>query len=187
MDNSDLITLFTKITASFNLLLMVGSSILNPMVFYICTRSKRLRSTSTFKILAISSLNDFFCNLPWNQEAFTNSFFDLQSPFRSLFYCRWISVFLQFSSFEFTSWLMVSISLDRLLSMTFKKWSKTVFVGVKPVIYSGILAFIILAINFHEVFTSGYNFDLNGTEIIVCYDNPPGEFPSYVTMSQVSY
>lgn len=186
MDSQSLIFLFTKISSIFNLLLMVSSSLLNPLVFLICVKSKRLRSTSTFKLLAVSSINDFFCNLPWNQEAFTNSFFDFQSPFRSLFYCRWISVFLQFSSFEFTSWLLVSVSVDRLLSMTIKPWSKTMFNGSKPVIYAIVLAFIILAINFHEVFTAGYSFVVNGTEIVVCYSNPPGEYPWYVTMSQVT-
>lgn len=185
MDSTPLITVFTKISASFNLALMVSSCILNPLVFFICVKSKRLRETSTFKLLAISSINDFLSNLPWNQEAFTNSFFDLQSPYRSLFYCRWISVFLQISCFEITSWILVSISADRLLSMMFKKWSKSWSNGPKPVIYDCVLVFIILAINFHEVFTSGYSFYLDGTEVVVCYASPEGQYPWYDTMAQV--
>lgn len=183
MDQTVLIA--TKVSACFNLVVMVFSSLLNPIVFFVCVKSKRLRSTSTFKLLAISSINDFICNLPWNQESFTNAFFDFQSPMRSLFYCRWISVFLQFSCFQLTSWLLVSISADRLLSMTIKKWSKSLFNGPKPVIYALLLAFIIFAINFHEVFTSGFSFDLDGIQIIICYANPDGEIQWYFIMSQV--
>ena len=182
----NLIQLFTKITGSYNLLLIIVSCVLNPMVFFICVKSKRLRSTSTFKLLAIGAINDFICNLPWNQEAFTNSFFNLQSPYLSLFYCRWISVFLQFSSFEMTSWLLVSISLDRYLSMMVKKWSKHWFVGPRPVIFGILLAIVIIAINFNEGFTAGYSTIENGTEIVTCYENPDDEFQWYLTLSEVN-
>lgn len=188
MSDQSVITLFTKITAVFDLAMALTSSILNPMVLFICLRSKRLRSTSTFKLLAISSVNDFFCNWPWNQEAFTNSFFDIQLPYNSLFYCRWISVFLQFSCFQITSWLLTSISLDRFLSMMIKKWSKSLFNGLKPVAYATGVVFIIFAINFHLVFNGGYSYlDDDGFEIVICYDNPPDGIRWYYIMSQVIY
>lgn len=187
MSNQNLITVFTKITASYNLFALIASCILNPFILFICVRSKKLRSTSTFKLLAIGSINDFICNFPWNQEAFTNSFFDFHSPYRSLFYCRVISVFVQFSTFQLASWLLVSISLDRFLSMIWKNWSKKWFSGKKPVIYGIGLAIVIMAINFNEVFTSGYSYMNNGTEVIICYESPAGEFQGYQVMSQVQF
>lgn len=188
MDYETAITILTKITSCFNLLLIVSSSILNPMLFYVCVRSKRLRTTSTFKLFAIGAINDFFANLPWNQECFTNSFFDLQLPYKNLFYCRWISVFFQFSCFEFTSWLLFSISLDRFLSMTLNKWTKHIFNGLKPVFFSICLAVIILAINFNQVFYGGYSFHINNlTEVIVCFDSPHDSFNWYHLMSQVYF
>lgn len=185
-DGQATINLLTKITATFDLIMALTSSVLNPLVLYICLRSKRLRSTSTFKLLAISSINDFFCNWPWNQEAFANSFFDVQLPYKSLFYCRWISVFLQLACFEITSWLLLSISLDRFLSMTIKKWSKSFFDGFKPIIYAAFLVLIIFGINFNLVFYGGYSYsDDDGNEVVICYDSPPGGPAWYYIMSQV--
>lgn len=182
------IDVFAKIFAVYNLILIIAAIVLNPMIIYVCLRSSKLRSTSTFKMLTIGAVNDLLCSLAWTQECFTNTFFNLQPQSRSLFYCQWISVFLQLTTFEIASWNMVSISLDRLLSLSLKKWSKSYFNGMKPYIYTACLMFVIAAINFVEVFNSGYiSYDENGTEIITCYANPPDSFPWYNTMSQVEY
>lgn len=186
MSNLEVIDIFTKIFAIYNLVLVVATFILNPLVLFICVRSKKLRSTSTFKLLAFSSINDILVCLAWNQECFTNTFFNLYYYFRSLFYCRWISVFLQFTTLEIESWMLVSISLDRFLSLAVKKWSKHYFNGARPFIYSALLTFVIVAINFNEVFLSGFSYEVNGTEVVVCYQTPPGQsIDWYHIMSQV--
>lgn len=176
-----------KISAVYNLFLMIAALILNPLVLFVCIKSNRLRSHSTFKLLAFNSVNDLLVCLAWNWECFTNTFFDLLEPWRSLFYCEWISTFIEFSTLEFTSWMLVSISLERLLSMSIKKWSKHYFAGVRPYVYSTILVIGILVLNFNEVFYSGYSIVVNGTEEIFCFENPPGQFPTFHTMAQVSF
>lgn len=184
MDNT-VASVFSKIFASYNLLLIISSITFNPMVLYVCLKSKKLRTTSTFKLLAFSSINDLLAGLAWNLECFSDTFFDLQIYYKSLFYCRVISVFLEFTTLDFTSWMLVSISLDRLLSISFKEWSKKYFDGVRPFIYSLGLLFLIAAINFNEVFVAGYSYTVNGTEIIICFSNPPDQYPWYNTMSKV--
>lgn len=187
MSTSWVVDVFSKILAVYTLLLIVASVILNPFVLFVCLKSKKLRSTTTFKLLAFAAINDFLVCLAWDQESFTNTFFNLYLYFQSLFYCRWISVFLQFTTNQIESWMLVSISLDRLLSLSFKKWTRNFFNGFKPFIFAAVLAFLIAAINFIEVFTSGFSFFDNGVEVIECFVTPP-EFSIdwYNIMAQVN-
>lgn len=187
MASQNLIDIFGKIFASYALLLIIAAIFLNPLVLFICLRSKKLRSTSTFKMLSICSINDLLSCLVWNQENFTGTFFDFKPMARSLFYCRFFSVFLQYVTLEYACWLLVSISLDRYLSLRLKKWSKQYFRGARPVIYSFVLLLIIIGINFNEILYDGYSYTENGTEIIVCYATAEYDYSWFDIESQVIY
>lgn len=182
-----MVEVFTKTFAAYDLLLLVSSVVLNPIVLVVIVRSKRLRSTSTFKILAFSAINDILACLVWNFESFTDSFFDFAPYFRSFFYCRWISSFLPYTTIQLESWLIVSIALDRLLSLTFKKWSSQLFTGYRPIIYAFFLAFIVAGVNFFTVFTIGYVDYVNGTEIIACFRARKNEFNYFKLLGQVNF
>lgn len=186
MSDQNLIAIFAKVFAAYNLFLIVASTVLNTIILYVCVRSKRLRANSTFKIIAFTAVIDFLACLVWNEESFTGTFFDFQPYFRSFFYCRWISMFLQYTSCMLESWLLVSISLDRFLSVIIKRWSKYYFNGYKPIIYSFLLTLVILGVNINELFTNGYVTNVNGTEYINCFMNRDGEFNWYKLMAQVS-
>ena len=186
MADRQLIDLINKIFSTYNLFLILASFILNPLVLFICLKSKRLRSTSTFKLLAFNSVNDILTVIGWNQESFTNAFFAFYPYSRSLAYCRFVSVFIQFSSLEIESWLLFSISFDRLLSLMFKKWSKHYFVGLRPFIFAFALTIFIWSINFVSLFTGGTSYMSNGTEIVQCFQTPPDfTIDWYHIMSQV--
>lgn len=182
---NQLIDVLTMIFAWYHGFLMVASIILNPFIFFICIRSKKLRYKSTFKLLAASSINDILVCLEWNQAHFTNTVFNYSGSLKSLLYCRVMTFFLQYSTIQFSSWIMVTISLDRLLSMLVKKWRSDYFNGVRPFVFASFLAFVIIAINFNEVFTVGYSYFVNGTEIVVCSKNEDGSFPWNRVMAQV--
>ena len=180
------VNVIAKMMGVYNLILILSAIILNPLVMFVCIKSEKLRSQSTFKLLAFNSVNDLLVCMAWNFECFTNTFFDFLPYFRSLFYCKWISVFVEFSTQCFTSWMLLSISLDRLLSISIRNWSKQHFAGYRPVIYSFVLAFAIAAVNFDEIFIAGYTESINGTEMIDCFSNPPGSYPWYHLMTKVN-
>ena len=156
MSSTETLLLFTKLIACYCLFTTIASIVLNPIVVVICLRSKTLRSNSTFKLLVVSAINDILVCLSWNQETFANSVLDLYFSYKNLVYCRFVSLFLQYTTFEIQTWLMVSISVDRLLSMTVKKWSKFYFIGYRPYIYSVVLSLCMIALNVHELFTTGF-------------------------------
>ena len=165
----------SKIFACICIIESIAGVILNPLVLIICLKSRRLRSTSTFKILAVSAINDMIVSIPWNQDDFAITMFGHYSAYESLFYCEWISVFLQNATLNIETWILLSISVDRLLSMVVKKWSKFYFTGYRPYIFTVLLCLVISALNFHEGFTSGYIYVDNETqlEIVECYATGP--------------
>ena len=187
--NQTVIDTVAKIFAYVCITETVTAILLNPLVLIICLKSKRLRSTSTFKILAVSAVNDMLVCLPWNQENFCNTILNYYLSYQVLFVCRWISVFLQYTTFNIQSWILLSISVDRLLSMVVKRWSKFHFSGYRPYIYSVSLCVFMAAVNFHEVFTSGYSYYDNDTqsEVVICYASDPSyNYDWYVFAAQVS-
>lgn len=126
-ENTYLLGLFTRIFAWYHLFLIISAFILNPLVFYVCLRSRRLRSTSTFKLLAICSVNDLLSCLEWNQADFLNPIFNLNLSGVNLLFCRWVTFFLQHITLEYASWMLVLISADRFFSMALKKMEQKVF------------------------------------------------------------
>jgi hypothetical protein len=68
----------------------------------------------------------------------------------------------------FLKMIKVMITLDRLLTTRFKTWNKSIYVGKRVVISGFILAFIIMAINLHIPFTTGYSEIVNGTLFVYC-------------------
>lgn len=185
----EIITVLAKILAVYNLILVIVSLLFNPIVFYVCLFTRTLRANSTFKLLAICSINDVLICLAWNQESFLSTFFDIETSYLNLFYCRFVSTFLQFVTIEFSSWMLVVISLNRFLSMTLANWTKRYFTGIRPLLLAAFLALIIMLINLNEIFLTGYEHTAkndNETELtVICYSNPPHTIPWYFIMSQI--
>ena len=182
---AQLIDLFTKIFSIFNLLLIFISLILNSLLLLICIRSKKLRSTSTFKLIAFNSINDIIVCITWNLSDFLSSFFYFKPYNHSLFYCRFLNIFLQYSATSFMSWHLVSVSLDRLLSMMIRGWYNVYFTGIRPIIFSTVLAIVILAVYFNQNFLIGGIFNINGTEQVICYISATSDIDWYFINSQV--
>lgn len=180
------IDIFSKIIAIWSIILIIVGIALNPLVCYICLKSKQLRSKSTFKLLAIVSICDLISLFEWNLDHFTQGIFNHLESKNNVFYCRFVTMFLQYVTLEFSSWMWLSISLDRVMSLFIKEWTKNYFSGLFPLVYSTLLAMIIVAINFIDIFTLGYGFiNANGTFIVVCGATSGYDFSLYNVMSKV--
>lgn len=161
-----------RIMAIWGLILILCGIAFNFLVCYVCIKSNQLRSNTTFKFLAIIAINDILLCFPWDFDGFTSVFFDYPAYFRNLFYCEYIEVFLQYATINFDGWMYVSISLDRVLSLSVKKWSCQYFNGYRPIAYSAFLALVIVAMNIVSIFKTGYSYrDENGTDVVVCFED----------------
>ena len=185
-DNTEkILDTITNILSYVTVIEIIAGVILNLMIVIICFKSQRLRSKSTFKILAVGAINDMFNCIPWNLNVFLVNIFNYFIFFESPFYCRWLSNFLQNTTLSIQSWILLSISVDRLLSMVVKKWSKFYFSRYKPYIFSGLMCFLIAGINFFQVFTTGYSIYDNETqtEFFLCYATDPSLGYDWYTLS----
>jgi hypothetical protein len=181
----NLIDILNKTMASYSLILIISGTILNPLIFYLCLRNKKLRQVSTFKLFAITSISDTLNLYIWNRDHFADTFFDHQLIWKNLFYCR-LSYFMQYVTFQYSSWIWVSISLDRYISISVRKWAKFYFVGARPVLFAVLLAVIIFAINSIVIFKNGYVATVNGTEMVFCRATSENDYSWYITMVKVN-
>ena len=179
MSNLEAVSILAKISSGYNLILVIAPIILNPIVLFICLKSKKLRSISTFKILTVNSIIDILVCLPWNFENFAANF-KFYPGYLSLFYCQWITIYLQSTTIQIESWLILSISVDRLLSLSFNKWSKSIFINSRPYIYCACLILFFLVFNIPRGYFGGYSVVEDGTESIFCYVTPPGNSIDWV-------
>ena len=173
--NQNIYDTFSKIFSCLGLFEALVALILNPMVLFIILRSKQLRQISTFKILAVSAVNDMLVGVAWNIDTFGYTMLNYTPSFVIPFFCEWFVNFLAYATLCIETWMMLSISVDRLLSMTVKKWTKFYFKGYRPFIYAVLLCLFIAGLNFHLGFTSGYIFYDNETqtEVFYCYMTDP--------------
>jgi hypothetical protein len=123
VDAAATIGVLTRIVAWYHLILLVVSVILNPFVLFICLKSPKLRSIRTFKLLDVNSINDILVCLEWNLADFNNKILNFNASLRSLAYCCAMTFFLQYSTMQLNSWMLVSISLDRYLTVTVRRWT----------------------------------------------------------------
>ncbi|RNA11052.1 FMRFamide receptor-like [Brachionus plicatilis] len=184
MINQNLKDIIYKILGAYALFLTIAGTVLNLVVFGICIR-KRLWRTSTFKLIAVLSLNCIIGLYEWNLKHFIDPFFGVDFNFTSLSWCR-LSIFLQYFSLQYSAWIHSSIAMDRLNSIIFQNWKKKYFTGLTPLIYIFFLGLVFIAINFHVLFTNGYSIWVNGTEIIVCYAQPDYDYTLFNTFGKIA-
>ena len=173
--NIDIIDTVSKIFSCLSIVETIAAIIFNPLVLVICLKSKRLRKISTFKILAVSAINDTLIGISWSTELFGYTMFNFTPSYESIFFCRFFANFLGYTTLCIETWMVLSISVDRLLSMTVKKWSKFYFGGNRPFIFAVLVCLFIAGLNFHIIFTGIYIFYDNETqaEVFYCYTTDP--------------
>jgi hypothetical protein len=101
--------------------------------------------------------------------------FNFTPSYESIFFCRFFANFLGYTTLCIETWMVLSISVDRLLSMTVKKWTKFYFKGYRPFIFAVLLCLFIAGLNFHIIFTGIYIFYDNETQtdVFYCYTTDP--------------
>lgn len=188
MVEHDLIVILKKVMGIWGLLLIVFGVIFNAIVFIVCMKSRKLRKTSTFKFIAIAAINDALSCFPWNFGDFTNIFFDFHASRRSLVFCEFLANFLVFTTCSYASWLLVTISLDRVLSLNVHNWATKYFKGKRPLFFAAILLAFIMAIYSVSAFKTGYSYvDKNGTQKTVCFHDSTGSKRIYDIMCEVRF
>nr|QVK45793.1 G protein-coupled receptor [Proales similis] len=152
-----------KVVGSYCLFLVIVGTLSNLIALYICLR-KRLRSVTTFIFFSFILLNDTLSLYGWCLDHFLDSFFHLQIEESSIWLCK-IFRFSQFVTLQWSSWLLVFLTLDRYLSITIKTWRSLYFRVNQAIMASILLGFFIMVLNSHMLILAGEQKD----GIVNCY------------------
>ena len=106
MDENSIAKIFNQVFNGYGIVVVVFGTIGNIIGAIICLQ-ERLRKIPTFVFLAFLQLNDITTIYAWNINAFGSTFFSYR-PFDSTETVMKITSWIQFSSYEASSWLLVS-------------------------------------------------------------------------------
>lgn len=186
MTDPGLVTVLERVMGIWGLILVITGLVFNTIVFLICVKSKELRSSSTFKLLAIAAINDGLSCFPWNFDDFTRLFFDYYAAESTTFYCGLFTIFFIYTTCTYASWLLVTISLDRVLSLNIQNWSTKYFNGRKPIYFAGILLLVMIGTYVIGIFKTSHTYrNENGTVKTACFEEDFGNTLVYDKLSEV--
>ncbi|CAF0789533.1 unnamed protein product [Brachionus calyciflorus] len=161
------IDILNKCLGFLALLLFIFGFIGNTQTILVCKR-KALKNITTFKFLMAISTSDIFALSVWNMNLFLRAYFGIVQEYLSLTWCR-ISIFFQYSSLQFSVWVLVFLSIDRYLSVYYNGWRKLYSTPRNANIFILCLGFIISLLNCHLLILNGFDEIVNGTIIVKCY------------------
>ncbi|CAF0800899.1 unnamed protein product [Brachionus calyciflorus] len=162
----DLYEILSRILGAYSLMLIIFGLIANFIIFFICLR-KPLRKISTFKFFSILALSDTLSLFECNLTHFTIAYFNIAYNSIYLPWCR-LEQFLQQTFLQLSAWILVSIALDRLISVLNNNWRKFYKNGNRIYFYILILIIFFSGLNMPILIKMGYYTYENGTEILYC-------------------
>ena len=154
-----------QILAYYSLFLAIAGTIGNCLTFIICYR---LRSTTTFVFLMVSSIFDTTALYFWNVNQFTSTILDIDLQNLNKLSCKF-GMYVQFTSLQISAWLLVAMSIDRLMSVWISRWRISYFKKRQAIISSLTVLLLIMVINLNVPFTYSHDIVVNGTAKIQCF------------------
>jgi hypothetical protein len=173
---------FYKALAVYSLFLVIFGTIGNLCTCFICMR-KSLRKTTCFVFLSFISIIDIFTLYTWNLSNFIVPFYGYFHENSNIIWCK-LSVFLQFFSLQSSAWLLVTMTVERYLSLVIKKWYSSYFNAKRAAIASCCVITLSFLFNGHLLIANGHFITVNNRTILKCYEGPYYQiFPMWQTVS----
>ena len=131
----------------FSVILAILGTAFNLLTFSVCMR-KRLRETPTFIFLAFMVINDTYSLYFYNLNSFATSFFKTLLQEISLEFCKFVNL-SQFISNQSSAFLLVTMCIERYLSIKITNWRKVYFNSKKATILSAAIVVFFFLFNIH--------------------------------------
>lgn len=96
------------------------------------------------------------------------TFFDIDYENLSLYVCK-IGMFVQFSSLQYSAWMLVIMSLDRYFTVRIATWKTSYLTATRATALGYILFALIFLLQSNVLFTFGYEKTVNNSIEILCY------------------
>ena len=160
-----------RIVSAYCLFLLVLGTLLNLMSFKICFNLKRMNQ---FVYLSFMMIVDTISLYFWCLDTFLSSFFQFKLQNSNILFCKFGS-FIQYTCLQWSSWLLVAMSLDYFLGILFASHLKTVQVlENRSIRVSLLLGFILAIVNLNVLYFNGLfemGNDSSGQLRLKCYES----------------
>ena len=157
--------------AAYSLILVIFGTAGNLLTCLVCFR---LRSTTTFVFLAIAAVFDAASLYFWNLNHFTQTFLDIDLQSKNLNSCR-IGQFVQFTSLEISAWLLVLMSVDRLLTISVNSWKRIYSTPKRAALVGGLCCLLLIGLNINVLVLYGFENEIQAentnttTKVTFCF------------------
>jgi hypothetical protein len=162
---------FIEIICAYQICLIGVGTLANLISFYVC---RKMKSYPTFVILSYLSVMNVFTLFQWNFESFMPVFFGIDWKSQHLYLTCHMGDFIQYSSLESSSWLVVTSAVNQYMCIKVHGWRMVYFRSAQAHCISIliILSFVLLNINILYGLDCGHVETLNDTTVrIICSDN----------------
>ena len=110
---------FRQILAGYAVFVMIFGALACLVSFLVCIK---IKNNNTFIFLTYLSAVNVFTLYNWNLNAFFAIFYNIDFQNLHIFFCK-MGDFIQFSSLQASSWLLVSIPLPKFNRLNYFKLS----------------------------------------------------------------
>ncbi len=170
-----MVDIFSFSIGIYALLLIFVGTIGNFLIFFTTFQINPKENNTTFIFLRFLAITDWITLFFFNLDSFTLPVYEIYLENISVVSCKWVD-FLQFASFQASAWLLVSLSLDRCLSVVFVNWHRLYFNKKRAYFVAAAVVIVDVLINIHILFTFGesdivFNDETNTTSVVSrCYN-----------------
>ena len=170
-----MVDVFSLAIGVYALLIILVGTIGNFLIFVTTLQVDRRENNTTFIFLRFLSISDWITLFFFNLDSFTLPVYGVYLENISIMSCKWVD-FLQFTSFQSSAWLLVSLSVDRCLSVIYVNWHRLYFNAERALYFASAVVITNVLINIQILFTFGaadlvYNNVTNTTsEVSRCFN-----------------
>ena len=157
------------IFSAYCLMLLVVGTLLNLVSFKICFNLKRMNQ---FVYLSFMMLVDTLSLYFWCLDTFLSSYFHFKLQNLNILFCKFGS-FIQFTCLQWSSWLLVAMSLDYFLSALLASHWKTIQVlENRSIRISLLLGFALCIVNLNALYFNGlFEMSREGKLVLKCHES----------------
>jgi hypothetical protein len=164
---SSIIVILNQINGIYSLIILILGAIGNFFCAAICLRPS-LRKVPTFNFYCVLLSCDAFALCVWNLDHYLLIFHETQLENHGIISCK-ISTFVQCFSLQYSAWLLVSMTVERYLSIIIPNWRNNLFNIKKSISILLAIGFITFVLNLSFAINLTYEM---ANDTVECFGEP---------------
>lgn len=158
------VEVFFKTLGIYALLLSICGTICNSLIFL---TTRQIKQQNTFIYLRFLAVSDLLSLFYWNLDKFISTWSGFSYQSMSMSVCK-VGTWLQYTTLQYSSWMLVVLALDRYLCVHKPNWMRFLTQTKAFVLSYAVLLFCSL-INSNLLFTLGIMKESENSSHLLCH------------------